>query len=483
MSAFVLGEIPTILVDFLTIALTSISGFYVYRQSGKYHPELKTLLILVHLFFGGVIVLEILRNFISGSNFMFYYTVGGTSFVLWDVELLTIVACLIYIRPLTSGVKSSISFILRHKLVGPTFVLATALIGATDLYLVILKPYSVITDHNLFGVPVQSAIMSRTLLLLLVSVLGMFAAFPSLLFIAARSKTRNNQARGALLLLPILWCVIGLDLVIVNGYILSQGLDAVAIGYLLAAIMFGLSARLFRRTSLLSSFFEPTIIFDGLGPSFPFTKRAGMQGPMPPGNYLLEVDSSTHYEKYVKDLAVELVSNGYLLFVFTPKASRIYCTLSKMRDARFYVMTSTTSYPCSTDQANEMLVPEDDPTILLDTLRNTIDSVSTSGVAIIFDNISDMILSEGFENSHKFIRRANEILSDDKIIAAFLATQGAHEERISNLIQNLFQNHLTLDSLGVQVKRLFESPFVGELGPLEVPISQTTKPFSKSSAS
>ena len=99
-----LGEIPTILVDFLTIALTSISGFYVYRQSGKYHPELKTLLILVHLFFGGVIVLEILRNFISGSSFMFYYTVGGTSFVLWDVELLTIVACLIYIRPLTSGV-------------------------------------------------------------------------------------------------------------------------------------------------------------------------------------------------------------------------------------------------------------------------------------------------------------------------------------------------------------------------------------------
>jgi len=311
----------------------------------------------------------------------------------------------------------------------------------------------------------------------------MFAAFPSLLFIAARSKTRNNQARGALLLLPILWCVIGLDLVIVNGYILSQGLDAVAIGYLLAAIMFGLSARLFRRTSLLSSFFEPTIIFDGLGPSFPFTKRAGMQGPMPPGNYLLEVDSSTHYEKYVKDLAVELVSNGYLLFVFTPKASRIYRALSKMRDARFYVMTSTTSYPCSTDQANEMLVPEDDPTVLLDTLRNTIGSVSSSGVAIIFDNISDMILSEGFENSHKFIRRANEILSDDRIIAAFLATQGAHEERISNLILNLFQNHITLDSLGVQVKRLFESPFVGELGPLEVPISKTTKPSSKSSAS
>ena len=81
----------------------------------------------------------------------------------------------------------------------------------------------------------------------------MFAAFPSVLFIVARSKARkNNQARGALLLLPILWCVIGLDLVVVNGFILSQGLDAVAIGYLMAAIMFGLSARLFRRTSLLS---------------------------------------------------------------------------------------------------------------------------------------------------------------------------------------------------------------------------------------
>lgn len=129
-----------------------------------------------------------------------------------------------------------------------------------------------------------------------------------------------------------------------------------------------------------------------------------------------------------------------------------------------------------------MLVPEDDPTILLDTLRNTISAVSSTGVGIIFDNISDMILSEGFENSHKFIRRANEILSDDKIVAAFLVTQGAHEERILNLIQNLFQNHLTFDSLGVQVKRLFESPLVGELGPLEVSISQPTRASFKSSS-
>lgn len=483
MSAFALLEIPTILVDLLTIALTSVSGFYIYRQSGKYHPELKTILILVHLFFGGVIFLEILRNFLSGLNFMFYYVVGGTSFVLWDVELLTIVACFVYVRPLTRSVKSSISVLLRNRLVGPTFLLSSALILATNLYLVILRPYSVITDRNLFGVSVESAIMSPTLLLLLVSVLGMFVAFPSVLFIAARSRTRNNQARGALLMLPILWCTIGLDLVIVNGFLLSRGLDAVAIGYLLAAIMFGLSARLFRRTSLLSSFFEPTIIFDGAGSSFPFTKRTGIQSPIPSGNYLLEVDSSTHYEKYVKDLAVELVSNGYLLFVFTPKASRVYYTLCKMRDARFYVMTSTTAYPCPTDQANEILVPEDDLTILLDTIRNTIGSVSSSsGIGIIFDNVSNMILSDGFENSYKFMRRANEILADGKIVATFLATQGAHEERISNLIQNLFQNHLSFDSLGVQVKRLSESPLSGELGlPVEVPIRQSAKSSSSQS--
>ena len=479
MSAIALDELPTIAVDFLTVALISISGFYVYRQSGKYHPELKTLLILVHLFFGGVIVLEILRNFLSGSNFMFYYTVGGTSFVLWDVELLTIVACLIYIRPLRNGVKSSFSVILQNRLVGATFALSTALIVATNLYLLILRPYSVITDRNLFGAPVETAIMSPTLLLLLVSVLGMFAAFPSVLFITARGKTRNNQARGGLLLLPILWCVIGLDLVIVNGFILSQGIDAVTLGYLLATIMFGLSARQFRRTSLLSSFFEPTIIFDGAVPSFPFTKRARMQSPIPAGNYLLEVDSSTHYEKYVKDLAFELVSNGYLLFVFTPRASRLYSALSKMRDARFYVMTSTTSYPCSTDRVNEILVPEDDPTILLDTLRNTVGSVSSSsGIGVIFDNVSDMILSDGFENSYKFMRRTNEILGDSKIVAAFLATQGAHEERVSNLIQNLFQNHLTLDSLGIQVKRLFESPLAEELAPIEVSIRQSAKSSS-----
>jgi hypothetical protein len=236
-----------------------------------------------------------------------------------------------------------------------------------------------------------------------------------------------------------------------------MGYDALPIAYLLASLGIGATALILRRASLLVAFFQPPTT-TGIAPSFPFSKAAGCH-PIPEGSsYLLEVNPSMRYEKAIRDLAIEVLSNRYLLFAFTPMGSRIYDMLSGVKGVRFYVLTSTTSYPNGPPESNEMLVPEDDPTILLDTLRKTLSSVTQSGIAVLYDNLSDMILLSGIERSHKFVKRAIEILSGRaNVVSIFLLTKGAHDEKVVNLIQNVFHNHIVYDTTGLKLKRSSES--------------------------
>jgi hypothetical protein len=462
---------PNLAVDTMTLLFTGISAFYVYHQVTSTYWELKSLLVAVHFLFGSVIVLEVLRNFYSSAVFMRIYTIGGTSFILWDVEILTVVACYVFLRPARAGFRPLISSILRQKGLGPIFIATTFYIAVVNLYLIFSSPFSVVQDRNIWGVLGPSSLFNENFLLMTFSVLVIFILFPSVLFVSARKRTKNAEARHALVLLPLLWSAIGLDLVVVNGYLLSNGIDAVGLGYLLAAVAFGISATLFKKATLLSSFFETRSI-PLLTPSSPFSRSVGLKSLLKSGSYLFEVNTSLTYEHAMKDLAIELLSNKHLLFVFTTLGSRIYKTLSPISGARFYIMTSTTMYPASGSQSNQMLVPENDLTILLDTLRKTVVSVPSSPVGIVFDNVSDMIISSGLEGTLKFIKRANEILCGrDNIVSVFLLARGAHEERVVNLIQNAFENHLVFDAGGLKLKRTSEPPI--DFEPIEAKVETT----------
>src|SRR5579872_5872473 len=189
MSVPLFSELTALAISLATIVLTAISGFFVYRQVTASHRDLKGLLLLVHLFFGVVIVLEILRNFLSGAAFMAVYTELGTSVILWDVELLTLLACLVYLRPMGVGLKKTYTLIFRQRNLGTAFTAVTLYIAFVNLYLVVSMPYTIITDRSLLGQPVFSTLFTNSFLGLTFSVLIIFATFPSTLFLLARRKT------------------------------------------------------------------------------------------------------------------------------------------------------------------------------------------------------------------------------------------------------------------------------------------------------
>jgi len=90
---------------------------------------------------------------------------------------------------------------------------------------------------------------------------------------------------------------------------------------------------------------------------------------------------------------------------------------------------------------------------LLDLMNKTLGSTEGSGVGIIFDNVSDIILSSGFENCYKFLKQANQIISEPRVTALFLMTQDAHDEKVVRIIKSLFSSHLTNEIAGLKITR------------------------------
>src|SRR5579872_574198 len=402
-------------IDLGTLVLTGLSGYYVSRQSTTLYREVKVLLIWVHVFFGGVLVLEFLRNFVSttitpGTTlFMDVYTILGTSFILWDVLLLMTVAAAVYLKPEGQGLRQLLVSIIRQKRTGIVYLAIAVFIVAADVYLAIplFNPFQIVQVTNIVGLPVLSTQFSNAYLLVVLIVLLMFLIYPTSLFILARMKTKDKGVRRALLLLPIVWSGIGFDLVIFNGFLLSNGMDYVAIGYLFASIAFAVTATIFRRASLLSGFFGPlpALQVKTSAPTFPFSNSIKIDPSTLIGRtFLFLTDPSTPYEKVVDDLAVELLSNKALTFVFTSKRSPIQNSLAKVKGVRYYILTSTVSYPRGTDVPDEILVPQNDQAILLDIIQKTILNDPEAKLVIIYDNISDMILSSSVEASYKFLR-------------------------------------------------------------------------------
>jgi len=170
--------------------------------------------------------------------------------------------------------------------------------------------------------------------------------------------------------------------------------------------------------------------------------------------YLMESDPSSNFEEPIKDFANELGSKQFVVFAFTAGGSPVHNALSGLANVRFFTMTRKVSYPKPGDRPDEVLVPTSDQSVLLNVLDKAISSNPDLKFGVVFDSVTDLILSSGLEMTYKFLKQANEMLSSNKVTAIFLLTFGAHNEREVNVIKSLFGNILTYGAgqLGAQKK-------------------------------
>jgi hypothetical protein len=444
--------VPTI--QLATIAITVVSGYFVSRQQARTYGNTRNFLVLVHLFFLGVVVLEFLRNFYSSFDYVTVYTEGATSFILIDVVLLTLIAASFYYRPSAQAGGSPLLGLLKRRWHAFAFAVFMAYIALVGAYLLVYQPFTATQITNIAGVTLYDTVFDPFYVNLLFIVLVLFVLYPSVMLILSRRRTTDKGVRRALLILPICWAAIGLEFLIFNGYLLIVGIDASSLGYLIGAAVFLITARIFRQATTFATLFATVSAVAPTTTISMFSSRLGMAGGFAEGRLMLfETSSSTDFEKAVVDFVQEVVSGGSSAFVFTSKGSPVYDAVSKEAGVRMYVFSTSVSYPKETERRDEILVPANDVPILLDVMSKFVSVNPGAKIAIVFDSLSDIVLSQGLQQCYKFVRQASAILNLPTISSLFLLTLGAHDEQTVSLIRSLFPNHLLLDQTGLKVTR------------------------------
>ena len=444
------------LVHIITLEITGLSAYYIYRQKITAYQYTKGLLLAVHALFAGVVVFEFLRTAFLSLNFITTYTIGGTTLILADVVLLTLLAVTVYIVPSGIGNKSMISLLAQKKGLLAIFGAYTVFIVYAGVYLIVEEPFHGNSVPSVTGAQVPITVFTNFYLVLLLVVLAVFILFPSSLLVLAARKVKDPSVSRVLNILPVIWSGIGVDLLFFNGYLLSRNFDATPFGYLIASVAFGVSALVFRRASLLTAFFEPVRPTGRFTAEFPFTERLGVPATFLPGRtFLLETDPSVAFEQVVTDFARQSISNNSTVYVFTGKGSPIFNALQRTSGVRFYILSTKVSYPKPEEnEPSQILIPSNDQAVMLDLIDKTISAATAPAqVAMVFDSISDMVLSGGFEGTYKFVKQVNETTGNGRTATLFLMTLGAHDEKVVSFIRSLFPTQLVDDSSGLRVTR------------------------------
>lgn len=447
-------------IQLATMAITMVSAYFVSRQQARTYGNTRNFLTLVHVFFLGVVVLEFLRNYLSSPAYVSIYTDGATTFILADVVLLTLVAASFFYRESASGGGSPLRGLLKKKLHTLAFAAFMAYIAFVEAYLILEMPFTSAQITNIAGVTLYDTVFDPTYVDMLFVVLLIFIVYPSMQLVLSSRRTSDKGVRRALLILPVCWSAIGLEFLVFNGYLLIVGIDASSIGYLIGASVFLITARIFRQATTFATLFATTTSAAAMSApkATGFSSRAGLQGGFEGRLMLLEASSMTNYEDSVSDFVTETTAAGSSAFVFTSRGSPVYSAVTKRPGVRVYVFSASVSYPKETENPDEVLVPAADPPILLDVMNKVVTINPGAKLAIVFDSLSDLVLSLGVQEAYKFVRQASGILNRGNVSSLFLLTLGAHEEQTVSLMKSLFSTHFVVDTAGLRVTRGGEKP-------------------------
>ena len=452
-----LGFYVPLFVYTFTLAIELLSVFLVYRQRATTYPSVRTSLLGVYIISIAVLFLDYARLLRQPPSqaFMRFYAGTGVTLVLLVVVLLTLSALAIYLRP-----KQGASFgdlfrdILSRKREAAIFFSFLAYVLLSAGIIDFFEPYKVVMVKDLFGNHVPSVAYDPVTIGLLGGVLAFFMVYPTPLFFLAARKIPNETVKRNLTILPICYVGVGVDLLILEGYLAEVGITANALVYVIWGALFSVTAIVFSNASTVSSFFDVSSrdrsVQIGVSKRAFSERLSKNQDLLKLGNsILLEVDPAIKYEDVVRDFAGELTGNNFVVFVFTSKGSPIFASLSSLKDIRFYLLSANVSYVKATTEPYHMLIPQTDFAVLLDAVQRTSELSSNAKIALIFDNLSDMITNSNFEGAYKFLKRQNEVVSDPNVIKLFLMIKGAQDIKQTNLIKSLFPVHMANDSRGL----------------------------------
>ncbi len=439
----------------LTLFIITASILMILRQKGSYFRSVKWLFVGAYIAFSITVVLEFLRDIIEQELIGFYYTTIGVSAILAANWMLTVSAVTLSYGHASESILEKIFGHFSWKRILPLGIYSAYVLALMAL-LWILVPFRIeFLDRRIYGDQALSPIFSDWFGIGLYVLEMMFVIYPAFLLIRRGRKIRSPIASKALPTLAVAWTGVGFVLLLFNGALRMINIEIVDIGNLISASLFVSTIYYFRRTSLLESLFEAPILESvPKVPSQPFSMRLNMNHDnIANKKILFEIDSSARYEAYVKNFVEEALGHSELTIVFTRRGSPVYSVVRILETVRLFLLTPQISYPKHGSRETEMLLPSNDNSIVLSALDKALKASPDSPVSVIFDNLSDMIISQGMEKTYSFLNYALEILSRLNVNAMFLINPESHETKIVSTVRGLFEFHIIQAKENVKVAK------------------------------
>lgn len=149
-------------------------------------------------------------------------------------------------------------------------------------------------------------------------------------------------------------------------------------------------------------------------------EHAALKGRM----YLLEFDPSAPYERVVREFVLEANELGEKVVTVSRVGSVIHRSL-KDEDVELVELSSTM--------------------ILSPYIHES------SHLSVVYDNITDMVLSKNLQNAYRNLMETLKMLSKPSVTALFLINPSAHDEREINSIRGLFDNQISFKAEGMHI--------------------------------
>lgn len=144
---------------------------------------------------------------------------------------------------------------------------------------------------------------------------------------------------------------------------------------------------------------------------------------------LLEFDPSTPYERSIRDLALEARSHGESLAVLTYGMSALHRALQG-------------------DEGVDVIP------VSPNTIFSPIIDAHDGEVVLIYDSLTDLAISAGFDVAYGFARNILERIAEPRITALFLLNPEAHQQRETSSFRSLFSDQVVHGEEGLKKIRL-----------------------------
>jgi hypothetical protein len=443
-------------VDIIAMIVAAVLIFYVVREKFPKFYDAKILLISIYFTFEVILVLELASNsgVISSSQRIILSSFETCGETIEGVLLLSI-AYVVYSRPSEESFSERLKALLTKRFIPHGAAIIISSVYAVFLIASILttKP-QVVTLTSIFGIKETEALLGGSLYLLAAPFAALIFLYTSPILFLAYQRT-SPVGRTAMITFLASWLIVFIGHIGFTRVFALLGIEGREFAILSAAIAFIFTAISFRRVSIYEALFSSGTgdLRDSVNP---FTSRMHFGIVEWEKPQLFEVDTSLDHESVLRDYVEEAKSKGYVVFVFTSKGSPIHKVMQGLDNVRFYLETSGVSYPKLGEHEHEMLIPVENA-LLLEAVENVVKSGLGGKVALVFDNISDLIVNLGFENTYKFLREALEIISGatvkGSVASLFSITHAGQEASMITMVRSLFSSHLLFDQEGLRSTR------------------------------